>query len=324
MPAVRTGEPPVKSGSPVPAPPGRTPWRTRLTRADIRYSPYLFLAPFFVVFAIFGVFPLAYTGWVSLHDWNLIGNHTFVGFANYTELFADPDFWNAVVNTFGIFLIATVPQLVVALMLANLLNRALRGRTFYRMGVLVPTVTSVAAVGVVFGQLFARDVGLVNYVITTIGFDPVDWQAGRLSSWIAIATMVDWRWTGYNALILLGAMQAIPKDLYDAAAVDGAKPWQQFWRITVPLLRPTLVFVVIVATIGGLQLFTEPVIFGFGKMQGGTLGQFQTITMFMYENAFQRFQYGYGSAIAWTLFAIVVVISLLNMLVVRRMVRGSR
>ena len=324
MPAVRTGEPPASSGSPAPVRPERPTWRTRLTRADMRYSPYLFLAPFFVVFAIFGVFPLVYTGWVSLHDWHLIGDHTFVGFANYTELFADPDFWNAVANTFGIFLIATIPQLLVALMIANLLNRALRARTMFRMGVLVPTVTSVAAVGVVFGQLFARDVGLVNYLLTTIGFDPVDWQAGRLSSWIAIATMVDWRWTGYNALILLGAMQAIPKDLYDAASVDGAKPWQQFWRITVPLLRPTLVFVVIVATIGGLQLFTEPVLFGFGKMQGGTLGQFQTMTMFMYENAFQRFQYGYGSAIAWTLFAMVVVISLLNVVVIRRMVRGAR
>ena len=290
----------------------------------MRYSPYLFVAPFFVVFAIFGVFPLVYTGWVSLHDWHLIGDHTFVGFANYVELFADPDFWNAVANTFGIFLIATIPQLLVALMIANLLNRALRARTMFRMGVLVPTVTSVAAVGVVFGQLFARDVGLVNYLLTSIGIERIDWQADRLSSWIAIATMVDWRWTGYNALILLGAMQAIPRDLYDAASVDGAKPWQQFWRITVPLLRPTLVFVVIVATIGGLQLFTEPVIFGFGRMQGGTLGQFQTITMYMYENAFQRFQYGYGSAIAWTLFAMVVVISLLNVAVVRRMVRGAR
>jgi cellobiose transport system permease protein len=290
----------------------------------MRYSPFLFVAPFFVVFAIFGVFPLVYTGWVSLHDWHLIGDHTFVGFANYTELFADPDFWNAVANTFGIFLIATIPQLLVALMIANLLNRALRARTMFRMGVLVPTVTSVAAVGVVFGQLFARDVGLVNYLLTSIGIERIDWQADRLSSWIAIATMVDWRWTGYNALILLGAMQAIPRDLYDAASVDGAKPWQQFWRITVPLLRPTLVFVVIVATIGGLQLFTEPVIFGFGRMQGGTLGQFQTITMYMYENAFQRFQYGYGSAIAWTLFAMVVVISLLNVAVVRRMVRGAR
>jgi cellobiose transport system permease protein len=302
----------------------RPRWRTRLTRADIRFSPYLLIAPFFVVFGIFGVFPLVYTGWVSLHDWHLIGGHRFVGLRNYADLVADPDFWNAVGNTFGIFVIATVPQLLIALVAANLLNRTLRARTAFRMGVLVPTVTSVAAVGVVFGQLFARDVGLVNYLLTAVGFDRVDWQAGTLSSWLAIAVMVDWRWTGYNALILLGAMQAIPRDLYDAAAVDGAKPWQQFWRITVPMLRPTLLFTVIIATIGGLQLFTEPVIFGFGRMQGGTVGQFQTITMYMYENAFQRFQYGYGAAIAWTLFAMVVLISVLNAAVVRRMVRGAR
>jgi cellobiose transport system permease protein len=311
-------------GQPGPAGPpagDRPGWRTRLTRADIRYAPYLLIAPFFVVFAVFGAFPLVYTGWVSLHDWHLIGDHEFVAVGNYVELFADSEFWNACLNTFGIFVIATVPQLLAALVTANLLNRALRARTFFRMGVLVPMVTSVAAVGIVFGQLFARDVGLVNYVFDLGGLDRVDWQANRWSSWLAIAVMVDWRWTGYNTLILLGAMQAIPRDLYDAASVDGARPWQQFWRITVPLLRPTLIFTVIVATIGGLQLFTEPVIFGYGKMQGGTIGQFQTITMYMYENAFQRFQYGYGAAIAWTLFALIVVISAVNTLVVRRMAR---
>jgi cellobiose transport system permease protein len=190
--------------------------------------------------------------------------------------------------------------------------------------VLIPNVTSVAAVGIVFGQLFARDVGLVNYVVTSLGLDAVDWQANSWSSWIAIATMVDWRWTGYNTLILLGAMQAIPKDLYESASLDGAAPWQQFWRITVPLLRPTLVFTVIISTIGGLQLFTEPVIFGNGKMLGGTLGQFQTITMYMYETAFQRFQYGYGAAIAWSLFGLIVVISLINLLIVRRAARWAR
>jgi cellobiose transport system permease protein len=133
--------------------------------------------------------------------------------------------------------------------------------------------------------------------------------------------MVDWRWTGYNTLILLGAMQAIPKNLYEAAALDGAEPWQQFWRLTVPLLRPTLVFTVIISTIGGLQLFTEPVIFGNGRMLGGTLGQFQTVTMYMYETAFQRFQYGYGAAIAWALFGLIVVFSLVNLLLVRRAAR---
>ncbi|GAB3933714.1 sugar ABC transporter permease [Kribbella albertanoniae] len=300
---------------------GRVPWRSRLTRADVKLAPYFFIAPFFVLFAIFGAFPLVYTGWVSLHDWHLIGEHTFVGFGNYTALFADPDFWNALRNTVGIFILATVPQLLMALAIANLLNRKIRARTFFRMGVLIPNVTSVAAVGIVFGQLFARDVGLVNYVITRLGLDAVDWQANTWSSWIAIAVMVDWRWTGYNTLILLGAMQAIPKDLFESASLDGAKPWQQFWRITVPLLRPTLVFTVVISTIGGLQLFTEPVIFGNGRMLGGTLGQFQTVTMYMYENAFQRFQYGYGAAIAWALFGLIVIFSLINLLLVRRAAR---
>jgi cellobiose transport system permease protein len=300
---------------------GRVPWRSRLTRADMRFAPYFFVAPFFVLFGIFGAFPLVYTGWVSLHDWHLIGEHTFVGLDNYTALFSDPDFWNALKNTVGIFVIATVPQLLVALAVANLLNRKIRARTFFRMGVLIPNVTSVAAVGIVFGQLFARDVGLVNYVITAFGLDAVDWQANWWSSWTAIAVMVDWRWTGYNTLILLGAMQAIPKDLYESASLDGAAPWQQFWRITVPLLRPTLVFTVIISTIGGLQLFTEPVIFGNGRMLGGTLGQFQTVTMYMYETAFQRFQYGYGAAIAWSLFGLIVVFSLVNLLIVRRAAR---
>lgn len=290
----------------------------------MRFAPYVFITPFFVLFAIFGAFPLLYTGWVSLHDWHLIGEHTFVGFANYTTLFSDADFWNALRNTVGIFVIATVPQLFMALAVANLLNRKIRARTFFRMGVLIPNVTSVAAVGIVFGQLFARDVGLVNYVITAVGLDAVDWQANTWSSWIAIAVMVDWRWTGYNTLILLGAMQAIPKDLYESASLDGAALWQQFWRITVPLLRPTLVFVVIISTIGGLQLFTEPVIFGNGKMLGGTLGQFQTVTMYMYETAFQRFQYGYGAAIAWALFGLIVVISLINLLIVKRAGRWAR
>ncbi len=282
----------------------------------MRYSPYLFIAPFFVLFAVFGVFPLVYTGWVSLHDWDLIGDHTFVGLANYTELLADPDFWNAVVNTFGIFLIATVPQLLLALMLANLLNRALRARTLFRMGVLVPNVTSVAAVGdrvraavrprLRAGQLAARPVGV----------DPVDWQAGRSSSWIAIAAMVDWRWTGYNALIYLAAMQAIPRDLYEAAGdrrreavaavlADHRAAAAADDRLRGDHLddrRPAAVH-----RAAALRLRQ--------RSRAARCGQSQTMTMYMYENAFQRFEFGYGSAVAWCCSLIVVVISVLNFLV---------
>ncbi|MGC9664978.1 carbohydrate ABC transporter permease [Planosporangium sp. 12N6] len=295
--------------------------RYRLTRWDVKYSPYLYVAPFFVVFGVFGAYPLLYNAWVSLHDWNLIGDHTFVGLRNYGDLIVDDDFWNSVVNTIGIFVVATVPQMVLALLLANILNRNLRGRTVFRMGVLVPNITSVAAVAIVFGQMFARDFGMVNYVLHFFGVGRTDWQADKWSSWIAISTMVDWRWTGYNALIFLAAMQAIPRDLYEAAAIDGASRMRQFWSITVPMLRPTIIFAVIISTIGGLQLFTEPLLFGYGRMQGGSQRQFQTVTMYMYENAFQRFHYGYGAAIAWLLFLLIAVVCVVNYLIVRRTAR---
>ena len=148
----------------------RTPGGRRARGAPLtpRTAPYLLIAPFFVLFAIFGVFPLFYTGWVSLHDWDLIssGPHEFVGLGNYRTLADDPDFRNAIVNTLGIFVLATVPQILIALGLAALLNQTLRARTFFRMGVLLPNVTSIAAVSIVFSQLFGREYGLVNYVLS--------------------------------------------------------------------------------------------------------------------------------------------------------------
>ncbi|MFG1680099.1 carbohydrate ABC transporter permease [Nonomuraea sp. NPDC049269] len=291
-----------------------------LSRLDLVGSPYLFVAPFFVIFAVFGLFPLLYTAWVSLHDWDLAGDAGFVGLANYADLFADPDFWNAVVNTLGMFVLATVPQLLLALVVASLLNQRLRALTFFRMGVLAPIVTSVAAVGIVFSQIFDRDAGMANGLLALLGMDPVDWRADKWSSWLAISVMVDWRWTGYNALIFLAAMQSVPRDVYEAAAIDGASRVRQFWGITVPLIRPAILFAVIISTIGGMQLFTEPLIFGQGAyaISGGSLRQFQTVAMYMFEKAFRDFDYGYGSAVAWMIFLLIVVFALVNFLVTRR------
>lgn len=283
-------------------------------------SPYVFVAPFFVIFAVFGLFPLGYTAWVSLHDWELAGKGEFIGLDNYTALFDDADFWNALVNTLGMLVIATVPQLLIALILASLLNQKLRGITFLRMGVLAPIVTSVAAVGIVFSQIFDRDAGMANGLLGLMSVDPVDWQADKWSSWIAISTMVNWRWTGYNALIYLAAMQAVPRELYEAAVIDGAGRIRQFWNITVPMIRPTVIFTVIVSIIGGMQLFTEPLIFGQGSysIAGGSLRQFQTVSMYMFEKAFRDFDYGYGSAVAWMIFLIIMLLTLVNFLITRR------
>jgi cellobiose transport system permease protein len=308
----------------------RTPGGRRARGAPLtpRTAPYLLIAPFFVLFAIFGVFPLFYTGWVSLHDWDLIssGPHEFVGLENYRTLADDPDFRNAIVNTLGIFVLATVPQILIALGLAALLNQTLRARTFFRMGVLLPNVTSIAAVSIVFSQLFGREYGLVNYVLSLVGIDPVNWQAHKWSSWIAIATMVDWRWTGYNTLILLAAMQAIPSELYDAAKVDGATGFRAFRSVTVPMLRYTIMFVVVVATIGGIQLFAEPLLFDTSpaSANGGAGREFQTIALYLYQTAFRSFDFGYAAAISWLLFLLVLLIAGLNALLVRRLGRSAR
>ena len=272
---------------------------------------YAFVSPFFIVFAVFGLFPLLFTFWVSLHDWSLLGGHTWAGLDNYRTLLGDDHFWNALVNTLGIFLLATVPQLLMALALAQLLNQRLRARTLWRMGVLLPNITSIAAVGIIFTLLFARDFGLVNWLLGHVGLDePVNWQQHRWSSWLAISTMVDWRWTGYNALIFLAALQAVPRELYEAAEIDGASPVKQFRHITVPMLRPTIVFVTLVSTIGGIQLFTEPLLFNSGAnaITGGTTRQFQTLTMYVYEQAFTGQEFGYASSVAWVMFLVIAVV----------------
>ncbi|MCO5992279.1 carbohydrate ABC transporter permease [Actinoallomurus rhizosphaericola] len=311
------------TAAPRAAPHERRGFRARLARMDVKYSPYLYISPFYLLFLVFGLFPLGYTFWVSLNRWEIIGDHKFIGLRNYTRLMTDDQFWNAVVNTLGMFVIATVPQLILALLLANALNRRLRFQTLFRMGVLLPLVTSVAAVAIVFTQLYGRDYGMVNWILHFFGVHKIDWQANRWGSWVAISTMVDWRWTGYNSLIFLAGMQAIPRDLYEAAAIDGASRRQQFWRITVPMLRPTIIFTSIISTIGGLQLFTEPLLFNFGYMNGGSLRQSQTVAMYMFENAFNRFQYGYGSAVAWMLFLLILVFSLVNFLLIRRFAGGE-
>ena len=300
--------------------PGRRAWRSRL---DLHGSPYFFIAPFFVLFTLFGLFPLIYTAWVSLRSWDLTGDAGFVGFANYSRLMGDPDFWNAMLNTLGLFVLSTVPQLLFALVIAGLLNRPIRALLLFRLGVLAPIVTSVAAVAIVFGQLYGRDAGLVNGLLGLINIDPIDWQAGKGSSWVAVASMVNWRWTGYNALIYLAAIQAIPRELYEAAQIDGAGPIRQFRAITVPLIRPALIFTIVMSTIGGMQLFTEPLLFGQGDISGGSLRQFQTVAMYMFEQSFTNFDYGYGSAIAWMIFLLTVLAGVANALIARRLKGGT-
>lgn len=301
--------------------PNASPREGWYSRFDRRVAPYAFILPFFLVFGLFGLAPIIYTGWVSLFDWNPIGKQQFIGLDNYFKLWVDPRFWNAAANTISIWFLSTIPQLLLALGLASVLNNALlRLKTPFRMTMIVPNITSVVAVGIIFSSIFGRDYGLINWILGWFGVPNIDWEAGRLSSHFAIATMVVWRWTGYWALIFLAAMQAIPRELFEVAAIDGASKWRQFRSVTVPQLRATIIFMVTISTIGGLQIFAEPLIFGGQQdgITGGSSAQFQTLSIFLYQQGFQSFKFGYASTIAWVLFLIILCFSLFNLLVTRR------
>lgn len=299
--------------------PRRIAFRQQRGKWDVKLSPYLYISPFFVLFAITGLFPLVYTAWVSIHDWNLlIGQGEMVGFKNYVDVLNQPNFWKALRNTFSIFLLSSVPQVMIAIVLAALLDANIRARTFWRMGVLLPYVVAPVAVGLIFGRLFADQSGTINAVLGLVGMDPVRWHAEILPSHFAIATMVNFRWTGYNTLIFLAAMQAVPRELYEAAIIDGAGRLRQFFSITVPQLRATIIFVVITSTIGGLQIFDEPRMFDPSGM-GGADRQWMTLTMYIYELGWgNQKSFGRAAAVAWILFVIIVVIGIINFLITRR------
>jgi len=299
--------------------------RQRLSNLSFRATPYVYISPFFILFAIVGLFPLVYTAYVSLHEWSLVGGDGgWVGLDNYAAVLGDKKFWIALRNSVSIFLLSSVPQLILALLIASALDTNLRAKTFWRMGVLLPYVVAPVAVALIFGQLFADQFGAINNLLGVFGIPPVRWHVDPLASHVAIATMVNFRWTGYNALVLLAAMQAIPRDYYEAAVIDGAGRVRQFLSVTIPGIRPTLIFVIITSTIGGLQIFDEPRLYDqFG--QGGSDSQWLTLTLYLYNLGWDRFDFGKASAVAWLLFLVIAIFGLINLLLSRRIsTEGTR
>jgi cellobiose transport system permease protein len=300
--------------------------RSRLSRFDLKASPYAYISPFFILFALVGLFPLGYTLVVSMHEWDLLkGQGPFVGFENFAAILGDRMFWNSIGNTVSIFLLSAIPQLVVAIVIAYLLDQGLRAKTFWRMSVLLPFVATPVAVALIFSSIFNEADGLANNLLNLVGIPDLQWKHDTFLSHLAIATMVNFRWTGYNALILLAAMQAVPRDLYESAAIDGAGVARRFISITIPSIRPTLIFVIITATIGGLQIFAEPKLFDPSNAGGigGSDRQFQTTVLFMWELAFFRRDFGEAAAVAWLLFLLIIAVGLVNFLLSRRIATGD-
>lgn len=288
------------------------------TKFRQRYlAQYVAIAPFYILFLIFGLFPILFAGYLAFQSWDGIGPMEYVGLEQFRYLLTDRLFYDAIGNTLVIWVISTIPMLVLALVLAFMLNQGVRGRTAYRIAFFIPNITSIVAIAIVFGSLFANQSGLINALLRSLGAEQIGWLTSDWGIKVTIAAMLVWRWTGYNAIIYLAGLQAIPDDLYDAAKVDGAATWNLFRDITIPLLRPVILFTAITSTIGGLQVFAEPQVL-FGDSSGGPGGSGTTMVLYLYDQAFAQNQFGYGAAVAWGIFVVVIVLSLLNWRILNR------
>jgi cellobiose transport system permease protein len=274
-------------------------------------TSYLFISPFYLLFIVFGLFPILFSLYLAFHKWDGIGEMKFVGLDQFRYLIKDPFFWQSIRNTFEIWIYSTIPMLFFALVIAFLLNSAfLRFKEFYRIVYFLPYVTSIVAIAIVFSTVFSNNYGLLNFIMTSLGLQPIEWLNSPFWVKIAIALMYIWRWTGYNAIIYLSGLQSIPAVLYEAARVDGSTTFQTFFKITLPMLRPVILFTVVTSTIGGLQIFTESQVLTGDN--GGPGGNGLTVVMYLYQQAFIKNSFGYGSAVAWGLFIITALVTLLN------------
>ncbi|MEU4156385.1 sugar ABC transporter permease [Actinoplanes sp. NPDC026670] len=296
---------------------------TRARALRSAWPQYLAISPFYLLFTVFLLGPTLFSLYLAFHRWDGIGEMQYVGLDQFRYLIDDQTFWLSVRNTLIIWVLSTVPMLFLALVLAALLNNTKRLVGFYRVALFIPNITSVVAVAIVFGALFATNSGLVNITLQGIGLPGVPWLTDSWAIKIVIAMLMTWQWTGYNALIYLAGMQSIPSELYEAAKIDGAGPVRAFFSVTVPLLRPIILFTVVVSTITGMQSFTEPqVLFGNNSAvnanSGGPGQAGLTMVLYFYRTAFGQNDYGYGAAIAWAVFLIVMVFTILNWRLVQR------
>lgn len=275
-------------------------------------SGYLYIAPFFIIFAAIGLYPALFSLFLAFQDWNGLSPMVFVGLDNFSVVLGDPLFWKSVYNTIVIGLMGTAPQLVIGIILAFLLNLSfLRFRNFFRVSIFMPYITSMVAVALIFSVLFSNnETSLANYVLGVFGFDPVNWATSEWGTKIAVSLMVFWRWLGYNTIIYLAGIQSIPNDLYEAATIDGANKFQQLIYITMPLLKPFILLTVFFSTVGALQLFAEPTVF-LGA-SAFTRDEALTVVMYLYRDAFKLQSFGTASATAVILLIIIIIFAAIN------------
>jgi multiple sugar transport system permease protein len=293
-------------------------------RLSPEWAPYVFLSPFVVLFGIFGMFPLVFSLYLAFQSWEPtsgLGAMAFVGLDNYAFALQDEWFWKSLKNTGWLAVASGVPQHLVAIPLAYFIHSSFKR---LRNGVVgayfLPYITSTVAIAIMFSSLFSTDYGLINLGLQSMGSipgfgwlspaEPIDWMGQPENIKPAISMIVFWRYVGFNVVLYLAALQTIPKDLYEAATMDGAGRLQQFWYITLPSLRPMIYFGVTLSVIGGLQLFEEPFILTGGR--GGSDQAGMTTAIYLYRMAFDFNDFGAASAMSWLLFVVVVVLTYLT------------
>jgi len=290
-------------------------------RLSPTWTPYVLLSPFVLLFAVFGVFPLAFSLYLAFQSWEPtsgLGAMEFVGLSNYAFALQDEWFWKSLKNTAWLALASGVPQHVVAIPLAVFIHTSF---TRLRNGVVgayfMPYITSTVAIAILFSSLFSTDYGLINVglqmlrQLPVIGWmlpaDAIDWLNDPDRIKPAISMIVFWRYVGFNVVLYLAALQTIPRDLCEAATMDGAGRLQQFFHITLPSLKPMIFFGVTLSVIGGLQLFEEPFILTGGR--GGTDQSGMTTAVYLYRMAFDFNDFGAASAMSWLLFILVAALT---------------
>lgn len=299
----------------------RQSFSTRLDRFQRRYAPYFFISPFFILFAVFGLFPIVFSIYLSFQLWNPIqglGTMEYVGFENYVFLLEDPWFWRSLYNTLWIAVVSGLPQHLIAIPLAFALVMGVR-RLRHQLTAIyfLPYITSAVAISLVFQTIFGTQFGILNQALIYLANAPWSaWLFGALAenlpvNWLgrapnikpAISILVIWQFFGFNVVLYTAGLATIPRDYYEAAQIDGASLMQSFWHITLPLLRPMIFFAVTLTIIGNLQLFDQPFILTGGT--GGTGQAGMTVAMYLYRTGFEWLEMGTAAAISWLLFIVI-------------------
>ncbi len=287
--------------------------KSKLYRREHRVAA-LFIAAPVVGFCLFTAYPLGYSFYASLHDMNGLGHSSFVGLGNFVQAFNDPYFWQALGNTF-FYMIGIPIGLVLSLILALAMNRRMPGRSFFRAIYYVPVVSSLAAIAILWQWAYNGDYGLVNQLLSYVGIQGPNWLMDATWSKPAIIIMTVWKGLGYSMLLYLAAIQSVPRSLYEAASIDGASSWRQFWSITFPMVQPVTFFLVVTSVIGGAQIFTEINIM---TPTGGPEWSTASIVWYIWQKAFRNLQMGYASSMAVLLGIIIFAITLLQFYLNRR------